>query len=205
MSSDTAMTPIECTGIGRLFVVSAPAGTGKTTLVGMLVQEFQEVQESISCTTRRPRSMEVAGEHYHFLDHSEFARRQKEGEFLESAEIYGDSYGTSQVLLEQQRKGHHVVLTIDTQGATQVRERYEDAVLIFITPPSFEVLRQRLEGRKTESAEVIAQRVAWAEYELQQVHHYDYHVINDTLDHAYAILRSILIAETHKINKNKNQ
>ncbi len=185
---------------GRVFIISAPAGTGKTTLAHMLVDEFPNVVESVSYTTRRPREDEVDGVHYRFISREEFEQKIAEGEFLEYADIYGDLYGTSREWVESRlEKGYHVVLVIDTQGALKLKERYP-AVYIFISPPSFEELRRRLLERRTESDEVIEKRLAWARKEVEKSHEYDYRLVNNDLQTAYQVLRSIIIAEEHKVN-----
>ena len=184
---------------GLLFILSAPAGTGKTTLVQLLTRDFPCVVASISYTTRKPRPGEVNGIHYYFISREEFIRRINAGEFLEYVELYGDYYGTSNVWVEDQlTKKNHVILVIDTQGAQLLKNKV-DAVSIFVAPPSVEELERRLKLRKTESSEVIEKRLSWAKKELEAQNNYDYLIINDDLSHAYQALRSILIAEEHRI------
>lgn len=183
---------------GLIFVVSAPAGTGKTTLVRMLREEFNCVVESISFTTRDPRPLEIAGRDYHFITKTEFENKIREGEFLEYAEVFGHYYGTSKKFVEDELlKGNHVVLVIDTQGAMQLM-KFLGAVFVFISPPSLEELKARLFSRKTDSSDAIQRRLSWAEKEMSLSSRYNYHIINDQLDMAYDVLRSILIAEEHK-------
>ena len=187
---------------GQVYIFSAPAGTGKTTLVEMLMEEFPCVKESVSLTTRKQRPNEVDGQHYHFITEEEFEKRIEAGEFLEHAKVFGHYYGTSKILLEEQRKqGFHVILTIDTQGAMQLLGKI-DAISIFLLPPSIDELKVRLEGRNTETKEVIEQRISWAEKEMAQAEHYDYNIINDDLTTAYQVMRSILIAEERRVRKN---
>lgn len=184
---------------GLLFVISAPAGTGKTTLVHMLCEEFSCVKESTSCTTRKPRPGEVNGLHYTFLSEEEFKLKIKQGAFLEYAQVFGHFYGTLKEVVDSDRKkGSHVILVIDTQGAMQLKEKIQ-GTFIFISPPTLTELKERLQRRKTESEETIEKRLAWAEEELKMVTHYDYHIVNDNLIVAYDVLRSIIIAEEHKI------
>lgn len=184
---------------GRLFILSAPAGTGKTTLVQLLTRDFSCVVASISYTTRKPRPGEVDGIHYYFISKEEFIKRINAGEFLEHVELYGDYYGTSSVWVEEQlAQKKHVILVIDTQGAKLLKNKV-DATTIFVAPPSVEELERRLKLRKTESQEVIEKRLQWAKKELEAQSSYDYLIINDDLSHAYQVLRSILIAEEHRI------
>lgn len=184
---------------GLVFIVSAPAGTGKTTLVDMLTNEFECVKASVSSTTRKPRTGEVPGAHYHFLSNEEFEKKIEEKEFLEFVKLYGYYYGTSRERVrEQQNQGKHVVLTIDTQGALNLRGNFE-ATYIFIEPPSQDELRKRLTNRQTETAEVVEERLAWAENEMKAAVLYDYVIVNDNLGVAYQALRSIIIAEEHKV------
>lgn len=190
---------------GFLFVLSAPAGTGKTTLVRMLSKEFPCIYESVSCTTRPPRPGEVEGIDYHFLSKKEFEEKIAQGEFLEHADVFGYHYGTSRTLVEKNRdEGKHVFLIIDTQGALQLKKNKVDAIYIFISPPSLDELRTRLTNRKTESIETIEKRLSWAEDEIKKMAHYDYHIVNDNLNTAYAILRSIVIAEEHRIQRKES-
>lgn len=189
------------TSEGLIFVLSAPAGTGKTTLVHMLTKEFDCVVESVSCTTRPHRHDESHGKHYHFLSQKNFEERIQRGDFLEYASVFGYYYGTSRdFVLEQQKMGKHVILVIDTQGAMKLQELKFSAVFIFVSPPSIKELRQRLIKRKTDTIETIEERLAWAEHEMSMISHYDYHIVNDNLLNAYAILRSIVIAEEHRVN-----
>lgn len=187
---------------GLVFIVSAPAGTGKTTLVQMLLEEFHTVVRSISFTTRLPREGEIEGRDYHFLTESEFKAKIASGDFLEYAQLYGYYYGTSREwVLNQQEKGNHVILNIDTQGALQLKEKLK-ATFIFIKPPSLRELKNRLTHRKTETAEAIEQRLEWARKEMEAAKEYDYNIINDDLQTAYQILRSILIAEECRVVKS---
>lgn len=184
---------------GKVFVVSAPAGTGKTTLVNLLVKEFPNVVESISFTTRKQRPGEISGVHYHFVSVEEFESKIAKNEFLEYVKLYGDYYGTSlREVEEQQRQGKYVILVIDTQGALILRKKFL-AIFVFIQPPSMEVLRTRLMHRKTESDAVIEERLKVAKKEMEAIVHYDYCITNDDLSTAYQVLRSILIAEDHRL------
>lgn len=185
---------------GFVFILSAPAGTGKTTLVRMLSKEFDCIVESISYTTRPPRSNEVEGKDYFFISEKEFQSKVKERDFLEHATVFGYNYGTSyEYVTSLQKKGKHVFLVIDTQGAMQLKKKNFPAIYIFLSPPSLEVLKSRLLKRKTEDRKALAQRLSWAEQELKKMNNYDYHIVNDSLKHAYAVLRSIVIAEEHRV------
>jgi guanylate kinase len=188
---------------GLVFVISAPAGTGKTTLVRMLVDEFPVVKESISCTTRAPRPGEIPDKDYHFLSKSAFEAKIAAGEFLEHAEVFGTHYGTLRSdVLEEQNKGHHVVLVIDTQGALELKKSKFPAIFIFVQPPSLAELRQRLFKRQTEKDEHIEERLSWAEGEIEKAKLYDYNIVNDNLHRAFELFRCIVIAEEHKNRGN---
>ena len=183
---------------GLVFVVSAPAGTGKTTLVRMLLDEFPCIVGSISYTTRKPRVGEIGGKDYHFITTADFERKIEEGEFLEYAKVFDHYYGTSRKFVsEQQDLGKHVILVIDTQGALQLMETLV-ATFIFISPPSLDELRARLEKRRTETGDAIERRLSWAEKEIALAIRYNYHIVNENLQTAYSVLRSILIAEEHR-------
>lgn len=183
---------------GLIFIVSAPAGTGKTTLIHKLTQEFPQIIASVSFTTRKPREGEIPGIHYHFISAAEFEAKIAADDFLEYVKLYDNYYGTSREWIkEQQLKGKHVVLVIDTQGAFLLKGKIA-AISVFIRPPSLEVLRKRLRLRQTESLEVIEKRLQWAQKELDASLKYDYQLINDDLEMAYQVLRSIFIAESHK-------
>lgn len=183
---------------GLIFVISAPAGTGKTTLVRMLQKEFSCLVESVSYTTRKPRPGEKEGVDYYFISESEFSQKLQEGDFVEHAKVFDHYYGTSRSFVESQlQQGKHVLLVIDTQGAVQLKNHY-DAIFIFISPPSVLELRSRLYGRKTETDQAIEHRLSWAEQEMSLAPRYDYHIVNEDLHTAYAVLRSILIAEEHR-------
>lgn len=187
---------------GRVFVVSAPSGTGKTTLVKMLCDEFDAVVRSISCTTRKMRPGDVEGVDYYFISKEEFDEKEKTGEFLESATVYEDFYGTlKQTVTALQDKGKHVVLVIDTQGGEQVRKKI-NATLIFIAPPSLNELKRRLKDRNTDSVQSIDERLSWARKEIEKGKTYDYFIVNDDLNEAYEVLKSIIITEKHHHRRN---
>jgi guanylate kinase len=185
---------------GALFIVSAPSGGGKTSLVRTVLEAEPEIRLSVSHTTRAPRPGEVNARHYHFVSAREFGRMLEAGEFLESAEIYGNRYGTSQKWIERElAEGHDVLLEIDWQGAQQVRRLMRQVVSIFILPPSLEVLAARLKGRGQDSTEEVERRLAAARDEVSHVSEYDYVIINDDFNRAALDLRSIFRAERLKL------
>lgn len=185
---------------GVLFIVSSPSGGGKTSLVKALLEAEPAVRLSVSYTTRPARSGEVDGRDYHFVTAPVFERMLEAGEFLESAVIYGNRYGTSQKWIERERaQGHDVVLEIDWQGAQQVRHLMREVVSIFILPPTPEVLESRLRGRGQDSEDIVARRLAAAREEIGHVSEYEYAIINDDFDRAAQDLRSIIRAERLKL------
>ncbi|MDP5239098.1 guanylate kinase [Uliginosibacterium sp. 31-16] len=180
---------------GSLFIVAAPSGAGKTTLVRALLSRDAAVRLSVSFTTRAPRDGEVNGVAYNFTSVPDFLARRDRGEFLEWAEVHGNYYATSRNWLEEQlAAGHDVLLEIDCQGAAQVRQIFPQAVSIFILPPSFEVLESRLRGRGTDSEEVITRRLVGARDEMQQVDQFDYVIINNDLQVALDELSTVVRA-----------
>lgn len=179
----------------QLFVVSAPSGVGKTTLLKSVRKTWPEMRYSVSCTTRPARSGEVPGEDYHFLPREEFLRGVDSGRFLEWAEVYGEFYGTDGDRIEEWLgEGRDVLLEIDVQGARQVRCAHPLAHTIFILPPSMDALRARLEGRGAESPEKRERRLAAARGEIEQAPWYDYIVVNDVLEDAIVELEAIVRA-----------
>lgn len=184
---------------GLLFVLSAPAGTGKTTLVRRLVSEFPCIIQAVSLTTRRMRPGEVEGRDYFFVTEEEFVQRMQNNDFLEYANVFGDRYGTTKDFVDENlAKGKHVFLVIDTQGALQIKATIP-SILIFLHPPSIEELRIRLAKRQTESPKAIEKRISAALEELSLAKEYDYKIMNDDFEIAYEVLKSIVIAEEHRI------
>ena len=178
---------------GNLYVVAAPSGAGKTTLVRMLLAEEGGVHLSVSFTTRAPRPGEQDGREYHFVSVDRFRGMIAGDEFLEWAEVHGNFYGTSKKWIgEQLAAGHDVLLEIDWQGAQQVRKLFPAAIGIFILPPSMDELSRRLTGRGTDAADVIERRLAAAEAEMRHVGEFDYAIINDQLDQALQDMRAIV-------------
>ncbi|BBP02184.1 guanylate kinase [Sulfuriferula nivalis] len=189
---------------GNLLILTAPSGAGKTSLVHALLERDAHVRLSISYTTRAPRPGEVHGQDYHFVSVGEFMAMHADGAFLESAEVYGNHYGTSeQWIREALTTGQDVLLEIDWQGAEQVRRLFADAVGIFIVPPSLVVLQQRLQGRGQDSAEVVERRLAAAREDISHMGEFDYVIINDDFDTALADLQAVLRACRLRVNDQR--
>lgn len=180
---------------GLLFIVSAPSGAGKTTLLDALQTRDPQILLSVSFTTRAPRPGEQDGKHYHFVARRVFEQMLERGEFLESALVHGNYYGTSERwVLDRLDAGADVVLEIDWQGATQVRRRFKDSIGVFILPPSLQVLESRLNSRGQDKSEVIAARLHTAREEISHVGEFDYVIINDNFDRAVDDLRAVIRA-----------
>lgn len=185
--------------LGTLYIIAAPSGAGKTSLVKKLVETTPGVTVSISHTTRPPRPGERDGEHYYFVAPTAFEAMIAESAFLEHAQVFGNRYGTSRATVQAQREaGLDVILEIDWQGARQVRAQMPDSSSIFILPPSREALRQRLTCRGQDSAEVIERRMTAALDELSHYVEFDYLVINDDFAIALDALRAIVIAHRQR-------
>jgi guanylate kinase len=181
---------------GLLFVVSAPSGAGKTSLVSALVRADTNLRVSVSHTTRTRRPSEVEGEHYHFVDAAHFREMMERDEFLEHALVFGNHYGTARSAVEHSLVlGRDVILEIDWQGARQVRERRPDAVSIFVLPPSRALLAERLKGRAQDGADAILERTRKAVSEMTHYDEYDYVIVNADFDVALADLAAIVRAE----------
>lgn len=180
---------------GHLYIVAAPSGAGKTTLVRLLLENDPGIRLSISYTTRAPRPGEQDGREYNFVDLAAFRAMVERGEFLEWAEVHGNCYGTSRPWIEREMAaGRDVLLEIDWQGAQQVRKLFPQAIGVFVLPPSMAELERRLSGRGTDSAEVIARRLAAAQDEMRHVAEFDYVIINDELQQALGDLLSVVRA-----------
>ena len=181
---------------GIAYIISAPSGAGKTTLCRMAAAHFPEVRNSVSYTTRKPRPGEVDGRDYWFVEDEAFDRMVGSGEFLEYAGVYGRRYGTSkkdlEALLDQ---GWSVILEIDVQGAARVRQALKGGVYIFILPPSLEACEKRLIARGKDSPEDIRKRLKIAEEEIKRAPSYDYLIVNDELDRAFEVLKSVMTAQ----------
>ncbi len=187
--------------MSAVFIISAPSGSGKSTLVKRLMDQDLQTKEgrlqfSVSFTTREPREGEVEGLHYHFISRERFLRLRDADELLEWAEVFGHFYGTSRAVLQKaQTEDKDLILDIDVQGAAQLRERLEDAISIFILPPSPEELEARLRNRSSDSDDVIQRRLSEASREVFEYEAYDYVLINDELDASFERLRGIVLAE----------
>ena len=180
---------------GNLFVVSAPSGAGKTSLVNALLGINKQIDLSVSYTTRSARPGEIDGKDYHFVTREKFLEMTKHGHFVESAEVYGNLYGTSQSWISKEmHEGRDILLEIDWQGAAQGRQKFPDCNSIFILPPSIQALETRLTGRKQDSAEVITKRLRAAQEDIAHVAEFDYVIINDILDDALQQLNAVVVA-----------
>lgn len=180
---------------GNLFIISAPSGAGKTSLVHALLNINPQIDLSVSYTTREPRAGEHDGKDYHFVSREAFLAMATRGEFLESAEVYGNLYGTSQTWINiENAKGRDVLLEIDWQGAAQVKRLFPKAISIFILPPSLEALAQRLTSRGKDNAAVIAKRMAAVREDVAHIGEFDYVIINDNLNEALRELNAVVLA-----------
>ena len=181
---------------GNLIIVSAPSGAGKTTLVSEVLKRDQRIKPSVSFTSRAPRNGEENGVHYNFVSADEFRAMIERGDLLEWAEVHGNLYGTSRRLVEQLRgEGFDVVLTIDVQGAGQARKLFPDAVGVFILPPSYQTLLDRLDTRGANGADDLQTRLRNAIGEMAEYKNFDYAIINDDLNQATDELAAIVLAE----------
>jgi guanylate kinase len=180
---------------GNLFIISAPSGAGKTSLVHALLNHNPHIDLSVSYTTRDPRSGEQDGKDYHFVSREAFLAMANRSEFLESAEVYGNLYGTSQIWISQEiATGRDVLLEIDWQGAAQVRRLFPDCISVFILPPSIAALEARLKGRGKDNDTVIAKRLAAAREDIAHVAEFDYVIINDNLNNALRELDAVVLS-----------
>ncbi|MGD8567278.1 MAG: guanylate kinase [Gammaproteobacteria bacterium] len=184
---------------GSLYIVAAPSGAGKTSLVKALLEQTPDMTVSVSHTTRQPRPGEVHGEHYYFVDKATFEQMRDAGEFLEHARVFDNYYGTSRQAVEQTLgRGLDVILEIDWQGAQQIRRLYPECSSIFVLPPSRDALEQRLRSRGQDNNEVIERRMKDAITEISHYHEFDYLVINDLFDQALEELKAIILARRQR-------
>lgn len=189
---------------GILIVISGPSGSGKSTVVSKLLKN-PRYAFSVSATTRAPRVGEEHGRHYFFISKEDFRKKIDDGQMLEYAQYVGNFYGTPrEPVMNKLSSGHHVVLEIETNGALQVKKAFPEAVMIMILPPSMQTLEARLRGRRTNTEEDIAKRLAAAEREIQIAPQYDYLVINDTVENAVDQIETIIRAESNRVRRNKD-
>lgn len=187
---------------GIVFILSAPSGTGKTTVISALLERFPKISLSISYTTRAPRAGEVPGRDYHFIGHKKFLAMKAKGEFAESASVHDFFYGTPRRTLDRSMSnGRDFFLDIDVQGARQIKRKYPQAVSIFLLPPSWSELKRRLGGRATDNQDIIRRRLANARREIQNVIQYDYYIVNSDIKEAVETLEAIILAERQKISR----
>lgn len=185
---------------GSLYVVAAPSGAGKTSLVKQLLETTEKIAVSVSHTTRSPRPGEVDGEHYHFVDVTVFEEMRDKQQFLEHAQVFDNFYGTSRKAVDSLlEKGLDVILEIDWQGAQQIRKLYTDCCSIFILPPSRSALKERLRSRGQDDDSIIERRMRDAISEMSHYQEFDYLVINDDFDEALEMLKAIILARRQRI------
>ncbi|OJT17993.1 guanylate kinase [Archangium sp. Cb G35] len=191
MNESTPLQP------GLLLVLSAPSGTGKTTLARRLLAELPDAIFSVSVTTRKPRGREQDGVDYHFVDVAAFQERIERGEFVEWAEVYGHFYGSSQAVVDEARARKGVaIFDIDVQGGLAIKRKHPDTVLVFVVPPAMDELERRLRDRGTDAEETIRRRMLAARSEIERgVAAYDYIIVNDDFERAYRDLHAVVIAE----------
>ena len=181
--------------MSKLIVVSAPSGGGKTSLIKALLEDFDEIDIllGISFTTRKPRSKEKNGQSYYFISKEEFQKKIDEGDFLESAEVFGNYYGTSKEWVsEKLNKGHDVMLELDWQGALQVKKSYPEAITVFVLPPSIKELEVRLKNRRQDSKETISKRISFAKEEIQKSNKFDVLILNSSFKDALNDLKQVV-------------
>lgn len=188
---------------GLLIVISGPSGSGKGTICKKLIKDLKDIKVSISATTRKPRVGEIEGINYFFVEESEFLKKIKNNEFLEYANVYGNYYGTpKKYVFNELENGNDIILEIDTQGALEVKKNYPNGVFIFILPPSLKELKNRIEGRGTDSKEAITKRMKCVYEELNNAFQYDYVILNDKVETAVNKIKQIIYAERNKVVRN---
>lgn len=189
---------------GNLFVVAAPSGAGKSSLVNALMEVDSRLAHSVSHTTRAPRGQEVHGREYYFVSNAQFDQMTEQGAFLEWAQVHGNRYGTSKQAIEERiAQGGDIILEIDYQGAIQVKKIFGNAILIFILPPSWDELKSRLQRRGEDTADVIDKRLINAAEEVAQVHEFDFVIINERFELALFDLKSIVHAQRLKFSAQR--
>lgn len=188
---------------GLLVVISGPSGAGKGTICRSLTENAKDLELSVSATTRAPRTGEIEGKNYYFIDIEEFKKRVENGEFLEYANVYDNYYGTpKEKVIEKLQTGRTVILEIDIQGALKVKKAHPEGVFIFVVPPSIDELQKRIITRATDTIEVIGKRMKCVKDELNYATEYDYVVMNDSLEEAVSKIRSIIDVEKMKSHRN---
>lgn len=191
---------------GLLIIISAPSGTGKSTLCRKLISDFPNVCYSVSLTTRVPRRGEVQGKDYFFVSKNEFKQKIKRGELAEWALVHGHYYGTPKNFLKKNLvKGKDIILDIDVRGVMKLKKRYPQGVFIFLAPPSFSELERRIKGRRSNNEATIKKRLTNARWEMGRIGSYDYLVINDRLVDAFTQVKSIILAEKSKVKRSKKK
>ncbi len=191
---------------GLLIIISGPSGAGKGTIYNEVIARRPNIKKSISVTTRNPRPNETEGVHYYFRTIEQYQEMIAKGEFLETASVYCNYYGTPKApVLKMLAEGNDVMFEIDTLGAEQIKRKYPKSVAIFIMPPSFEILEQRLRGRGTESEEAVVRRLSFARGELSKYKMFDYIVFNDDLEKSINNVLSIIDSEKSKIARNESK
>ncbi len=191
---------------GILFIVSAPSGAGKTTLCNSVLHKCKGLKLSVSHTTRKPRQGEIDGLHYFFVKENIFTEMISRGEFIEWARVHNNLYGTSKNLLEEMViQGFDVILDIDVQGGKQIKEIFPESVLIFILPPSIDILRERLMNRMSDAENEIIRRLSKARDEIRDYIHYDYVIVNDNIKDAVDLFTSIIIAERSDVARANHE
>jgi guanylate kinase len=189
---------------GKLFVISAPSGAGKTSLVRALMADDPRIAHSVSYTTRKPRKGETHGKDYFFVDHAAFERMIRDGAFLEHAEVFDNRYGTARAQVEEfLAAGRNVILEIDWQGAAQVRRAMPECVSVFVLPPSRQALEHRLRGRGTDADEVIQRRLSDAVADMGHWHEADYVVVNDDFERALRDLKAIFAGRGEDLGRDR--
>lgn len=192
--------------IGNLYVIAAPSGAGKTSLVKALIENQTELNVAISHTTRPRRPHEQDGLNYHFVSAEQFARMEQDGEFIESAQVFNNKYGTSWTAIHSiLASGKNIILEIDWQGANQIRKVITDCILIFILPPSLEELQHRLLARGQDHREVITQRMSAAVDEISHYGEFDYIIINDKFDDALSQLKAIIKGDSQHLSREHQE